>query len=140
MWDSELDEGSLCVPGRTLRLAGVRRGAAPAEGRPPEGRIDVENPFGFGLGVAPKSADGKRDLRVVEAPAGKGAFAVVEGALGIGAEASDMGGDGGSCTSTLASGGVVTKGELAVESTSSSVFLSKVGEPSAERSVEMVDK
>src|SRR5688572_13194073 len=41
MCDSELDEGSLCVPGRTLRLAGVRNGAPPVEGSPPDGRAAV---------------------------------------------------------------------------------------------------
>ena len=60
-----------------------------------------------------------------------------------------MGGDGGSWTSEtvsavdmdLVSGGVVTSGELAVDcGEEGSTFLSKVGEPGTERSVEMVER
>lgn len=94
----------------------------------------------LGFGVALWSADGSLDLREAVAPTGAGVFAAAGVGLGMGAEASDMGGDGGSWTWTLASGGVVISGELAVESASPSVFLSKVGDPSAERSVEIVDR
>jgi hypothetical protein len=123
-----------------LRFAGVRSGAPPVEGRPPAGRAEPGNPFALGLGVAPKSAEGRRDFRAVEFVPTAETLAVAGVAFGIGADASDIGGDGGSWTSALVSGGVVTRGELAVESTSPSVFLSKVGEPSADRSVEIVDR
>jgi hypothetical protein len=53
-----------------------------------------------------------------------------------------MGGEGGSETERpfLDSGGVVTSGELAVESGDSSMVLSKVGDSRTDMSVEMVDR
>lgn len=139
--ERELDEGSLWVGGRALRFAGVRSGGPPVEVRLADGRVPAaRGTLALGLGVMPWSVEGKRDLRTDGAPIGAGVLVVAGAAFGIGAEASDIGGDGGSCTWSFVSGGVVTRGELAVESASPSVFLSNVGEPSAERSVEMVDR
>ncbi|MDU7307036.1 MAG: hypothetical protein E7L41_22005 [Escherichia coli] len=95
---SELDAGSLCVVGRVLvdRFAGVRRDAPPDMRGPAAARLSVPM-LGCvrGLGVALLSSDGRRDLRGSE-PYMPGALAID---LRIEAEASDMGGDGGSCTS-----------------------------------------
>jgi hypothetical protein len=96
----------------------------------------------LGLGVA--SVDGMRVLRA----AGAGVFAAFT-AFGSGAEASDMGGDGGSWTSDtvsavesdFVSGGVVTSGELAVDcGDEGSRVRSNVGDSGTEISVEMVDR
>jgi hypothetical protein len=67
--------------------------------------------------------------------------------LGRGTEASDIGGEGGSWMSEtaglerdLASSGVVTSGELAVEFGDCSTSLSKVGDSNNDRSVEMAER
>jgi hypothetical protein len=59
--------------------------------------MDEERFFGFGFGVALLSADGSRVVFrwVTEAEAGVRAKTVL--GWGSGAEASDMGGEGGSC-------------------------------------------
>ena len=76
--------------------------------RVPGARVaDDENSFGFGVTLL--SADGSRDFRV----AGNGVLAGAT--LANGADASDMGGEGGSWTWGTVSGGVVIMGELAVE-------------------------
>ena len=132
------------MAGRALlgRFAGVRRDAPPPEMRLPAARVSVPV-LGLDrdLGVTLLSSDGSRDLRSPPVLLAALADAVD---LGRGAEASDMGGDGGSCTAAvdrgLASGGVVMSGELAVELGDASTFLSNVGEPSADRSVEMTDR
>lgn len=100
----------------------------------------VEEAKFFGFGVMLWSMEGSRDFF-----GGAGVFglAVLAG-LGRGAEASDIGGEGGSCCSgaTLAggsessSGGVEIRGELAVDCGE----FSKVGDSGTEISVEMVDK
>lgn len=96
-------------------LAGVRVDD-PAPGiRGPAARAVLVD-FALGLGVTPWSRDGSLVLRC---SVDDGALAGV--CLGTGADASDIGGDGGSLRSEtfppviLASGGVVTSGELAVE-------------------------
>lgn len=141
--DSELEAGILCFDKLGFvvdRGAGVRRFEAPPETRLPcRAAADLTR----GLGVMLWSRDGSRDLRGTAPP---GLVAVV--ALAMGADASDMGGEGGSCTSesvsvverALVSGGVVMSGELAVELGDVSIFLSKVGDPMTERSVEIVDR
>jgi hypothetical protein len=69
--------------------------------------------------------------------------------LGSGADASDMGGEGGPSmveTSGLdddistASGGVVMRGELVVDPGESAMLLSKVGDSGTDTSVEMSDR
>lgn len=127
-------------------VAGVRNVDAP-DGRPPAGRtLPPTTGFVRALGVTVLSNDGKRDVLgkvpdgLENLPAGV--------AFGSGAEASDIGGDGGSFTSEtisvsdndLLSGGVVIRGELAVELGDVSMVLSNVGDPSTERSVEMVER
>jgi hypothetical protein len=52
---------------------------------------EVDDPKLLGFGVMLWSADGRRDFRVVEA----GVLATIE-AFGSGADASDIGGEGGS--------------------------------------------
>lgn len=118
--DSELEAGILCLAKLELfvdRGTGVRR-AAP----PPDKRLfwRVVDDLTRGFGVTLLSRDGRRVLRL-DAPT---ALAVATGlARGAGSEASDMGGEGGSCTSDIVSsadnsfvsGGVVISGELAVE-------------------------
>jgi hypothetical protein len=92
--------------------------------------------------LEPASTDGSLVRRI---GAGFG-VRIRAGPLDIWAEASDIGGDGGSSSSVVGSpsdlvisGGVVMRGELAAESTEASVFLSKVGEPRSEISDEMVE-
>ena len=147
--ERELEAGILCVPGRAAveRFAGVRNaaGLAPIEGRL-AGARDVVEGAGLVRGFGVASAEGSRDLRAaLDAAAGVLDAAAV---LGRGAEASDMGGDGGSWTSDAApaadedfiSGGVETRGELAVEFGEPSTLLSKVGDSGTEMSVEMVER
>lgn len=140
MCDRELDAGSLWVArGFAVRFAGVRSGA-PLDRRGAGARlVVVVGGLARGLGVTLLSSDGRRDLRTTP-----GVFAA--GAFGRGADASDMGGDGGSFSSeadstseSFDSGGVVTSGELAVELGDASTFLSKVGDSRTDMSVEMVD-
>lgn len=96
----------------------------------------------FGLGVMLRSAEGRRDLFWAD---GAGVFSMELG-LGKGAEASDIGGDGGSLRvgaplfeggNDMSSGGVVTRGELAIEERGES---SNVGDSGMEISVEMADR
>ena len=82
------------------------------------------------------SAEGNRV--VLRCDAGRGVFAM--GALGRGTEASDMGGEGGSCPGAdmglESSGGVETMGELAVERGE----LEYMGDPGIERLVEIAER
>ena len=102
-------------------------------------RPDVEEPKAFGLGVAPMSTEGRRILRCAAGPG-----VLVAGTLESDAEASDLGGEGGSWISEtvstveidLLSGGVMTNGELAVDCGE----CSNIGDPGMERSVEMVER
>ena len=105
--------------------------------------VEAEAVLGRGLGVALLSSDGRRDLRLrVGTPMG------LPGVCLGSDEASDIGGDGGSVSSEaasveatdLASGGVVMSGELAVEPGEASMCLSKVGEPRADMSVEIMER
>lgn len=100
-----------------------------------------------GFGVA--SADGIRVLRATPEMAAGVLCGEASPFLGRGAEASDIGGEGGSWTSEtvsavdmdLVSGGVVTSGELAVDcGDEGSTFRSKVGDSGTEMSVEMVER
>jgi hypothetical protein len=149
MWVREFEAGIRCdVPrapgslGAGVRVAAV---AAPAAVGRVGGLDEVELPnAGRGLGVMLWSAEGRRDLRVVE---GAGVFAATFLGAGVGAgtETSDMGGEGGSWSCFPArrgsvSGGVVMSGELAVESGERSAILSKVGESSMERSVDTAER
>lgn len=138
MCDRELDAGILWLAMRGFvdLFAGVRSGT-PLETRPPGARLlVVVAGLARGFGVTLLSRDGRRDLRATPG-------VLAADALGKGADASDMGGDGGSRSSAalcdFASGGVVTSGELAVELGDASTFLSKVGDSRTERSVEIVD-
>lgn len=141
MWDRELEAGSLCEAerGPVARFAGVRS-VPPVEIRLPGARFGAVIGSPLGLGVVLLSEDGNRDLRAA------GVLAVDN--LGRGAEASDMGGEGGSRNSEsvsrfesdFESGGVVMRGELAVDPGEASRVLSKVGDPSMERSVEMAER
>lgn len=91
MWVSELEPGILCVPrGLTERFAGVRRGAAPVDGR----LLGTRRPVLEALGLGVASTEGMRLLRVTP-DTDAGVFAELA-VLGRGAEASDIGGDGGS--------------------------------------------
>lgn len=87
---------------------------------PIEGNLDL---FGFAGAVAGVFADGALGFE-----------------LGIGADASDIGGDGGSCTGVFEEdtdpGGVETSGELAPDK----VLLSNMGLSGMERSVDIVDR
>lgn len=115
---------------------------------PPEtrgGGMRVVDDLARGLGVTLSPREGRRlGLRC---SVRTGVFAGV--ALGTGLDASDMGGEGGSLMSETVptdesafpvGGGVVMRGELAVELGDVSVWRSKVGEPSADMSVEMVER
>lgn len=122
------------------RGAGVRVTLPVVAMREPGPRADETDELKvLGLGVTLLSADGRRDLLVVSA----GVFAAAA-ALGRCAEASDMGGEGGSCNSDtvatvdmdLVSGGVVISGELAVEFGDAA----KVGVSGMDRSVEMAER
>lgn len=121
------------------RFAGVRR-VPPVEIRLPGARLGAVIGCPLGLGVVLLSEDGNRDLRA--------AGVLADESLGRGAEASDMGGEGGSRSSEsvsmferdFESGGVVMRGELAVDPGEASRVLSKVGDPSMERSVEIADR
>jgi hypothetical protein len=141
----ELEAGILWLVARVGfvavgRGAGVRSAAVPVvAARAPGPRVDDMDVLKFlGLGVMLWSADGRRDLRVV----GAGVFTAFF--LGNGADASDMGGEGGSWTSDavsavptdLVSGGVRISGELAVELGERS----KVGDSGMVISVEMVER
>lgn len=146
---SELEPGSLWVArGLMARLAGVLMGGLPVDGRLLGMRVLEPGAFApLGFGVA--SADGRRVLRAAPERAA-GVFCPAAPAfLGRGADASDMGGDGGSCTSErvstvdidFVSGGVVTRGELAVDcGEEGSAFASNVGDSGTEMSVDMVDR
>lgn len=145
MWARELEAGILCEAerGPTFRFAGVRKVVPPVEIRLPGARVDPVGGLALGLGVILFSAEGRRVFRDLF-----GAGVLAAATLGRVAEASDMGGEGGSRRSEresegkgdLASGGVVMRGELAVEPGEASRSLSKVGDPSMERSVEMVER
>lgn len=107
--------------------------------RMPGAFIPLETaPFGFGVML--RSAEGMRDLFCEFA----GVF-IFEDNLGRGAEASDIGGDGGSLIvgaplleggKEISSGGVVIRGELAMERGESP----NVGDSGIDISVEIVDK
>lgn len=141
---SDVDAGGLWPVVRVVFAggtcgAGVRRAALPVVAmRAPGARDDTEEPNCLGLGVMLWSADGRRDLRVV----GAGVFAVA--IFGKGAEASDMGGEGGSWISDtvsavemdFVSGGVRISGELAVEFGE----WSKAGDSGMVSSVEMAER
>lgn len=131
--------------GPTARFAGVRIVVVPpVEMRLPGALVVLVGGFARGLGVTLLSAEGSRERLVVLAGAG----VRVDATLGRGADASDMGGEGGSRARIRESsaredfepGGVVTRGELAVESGEPSMVLSKVGEPRADMSVEIVER
>lgn len=129
----ELEAGSLWAARRVVVRAGVLPSGIPPEGRDP----GMRGGLGRGLGVM--SIDGNRDFR---ARAG-----VLCNAAPPVREASDMGGDGGSCSSEsvstsdsdLVSGGVVINGLEAVECGELG-FLSKVGDEIMEKSVDSADK
>jgi hypothetical protein len=119
--------------------AGVRAAVVVAE-RVPAGRmLDMED---LGLGVMLWSAEGRRDFFWA---GGAGVLKSLVAGLGLEAEASDIGGDGGSWETALTEGGgketsslggVVISGELAVERGE----FSKMGDSRTERSVDMVER
>lgn len=122
------------------RAAGVVRRKEPAADLV-GGRDDMEESLGLELVV--ESMDGGLDLLDL-AVGGMGVL--IGGTLvlgsGGGADASDMGGEGGSLTGVLfedtdevASGGVVTRGELA----SDKALISNIGLPGSVRSVSVAD-
>lgn len=147
MWESELEAGILWVPREFVdRLAGVLSGTPPAEGRPPGRRLLVAGALTpLGLGVV-SVEEGRRVF--LAAPTAGVLRDAPSAFLGRAADASDAEGEGGSCSSEtvsaverdLVSGGVVMSGELAVDWGEASTFLSKVGDPITDMSVEMVDK
>lgn len=98
MWVRELEAGMRCdVPRAPGNLgAGVRVAAVAAAAGRVGGLDEVELlNAGLGLGVMLWSAEGRRDLRVVE---GAGVFAdtFLGAGVGAGMDTSDMGGEGGS--------------------------------------------
>ena len=102
--------------------------------------MDEEKVLVRGFGVMLLSAEGRRDFLC-------GAGVLRSELLGFGSdvEASDMGGDGGSWMgllggSSAVSGGVVMRGELAVDPGEFSVFLSKVGDSGTEISVDIMER
>jgi len=144
----EFDDGILCES--TVRLArfitlgtGVRAGLPVeakrlAAARDPAPVTDgVYDDFGFGVLLT--SAETNRDLRVAMEP---GVLVIV--VLQVEKETSDIGGEGGSLSSEivsavdcdLVSGGVVIRGELAVELGE----CANPGDSSIDMSVEIVDK
>jgi len=148
IWEREFEGGSLWEVARVVLVgsgfaAGVRVALLVVATRVPGARalddaVEAEN---LGLGVILWSADGSRDFLCV---AGPGVLIGAPLAFGSGAEASDMGGDGGSWISEtvsaverdLVSGGVVISGELAVEFGERS----NVGDSGTDMSVEIADK
>lgn len=100
----------------------------------------------LGLGVTLVSIDGSLDVFL---SLGVGAGVLIGGTLtfgrGGGADASDMGGDGGSCTGVLVedteedSGGVLMSGELAPDIAPDTMLPSNIGLSSAEKSVRVAD-
>ena len=142
MCESELEAGILCFAKLGLvaaRAAGVRKFGGPPEMRLPWRTL---TDFTRGLGVTLLSMD---DNLLFRSSVPTGFVAVL--ALTTGTEASETGGEGGSCASVssaedsdLASGGVVISGELAVELGDASTFLSNVGEPKTDKSVDMVER
>lgn len=114
----------------------------PVEIRLPGARVVLVGGLDRGLGVMLLSDEGKR-----ERPDALEVAGVLDAILGRVPETSDMGGEGGSGSSErvsssgtgdLESGGVVMRGELAVEP--GEAGWSKVGDSRIERSVEMVDR
>ena len=144
MCERELVAGSRCDVdrGAVVRLAGVLVAGVAVAARVVGLLVtDEEKLEGRGLGVTLLSADGKRVFLWAE---GAGVL-VIEG-LGLrsGAEASDIGGEGGSCTglpagNSAVSGGVEMRGELAVDS-GEPMLLSKVGDSGTEMSVEIIER
>lgn len=146
MWVNEVDGGSLFAVARVDGLEVVDRGAgvlrdievfvADRVG----GREDAEDDS-LGLGVTLVSIDGSLDFLGLEAGWGVLMGGTLVLGIGGGAEASDMGGDGGSLTGVFVddteddSGGVVISGELAPET----MLLSKMGLSGMERSVRVAD-
>lgn len=136
----DVEGGTLCeaARGAVVRVgAGVR--AAVTE-RLPDGRR-VAGARLLGFGVVLRSVEGMRDLFCEETA---GVLSLEDG-LGRGAEASDMGGEGGSFTASgslptgrreSSPGGVLIIGELAVDRGESS-YMSESG---MEMSVEMADR
>jgi hypothetical protein len=144
MCERELEPGILCDVDLAVFVlgAGVLTDELVVATRVPGGRLVVEADNAFGFGVTLWSADGKRDFRCTLLA---GVFAAAT--LGSGTEASDIGGEGGSwiagavsLVDNLVSGGVVIRGELAVESGEFSACLSNVGDSSMERSVDMEER
>lgn len=103
--------------------------------------MDEEKVLVRGLGVMLLSAEGRRFFLC-------GTGVLRRELLGFGSdvEASDMGGDGGSWMgpflggSSAVSGGVVMRGELAVDTGEFSMFLSKVGDSGMEISVDIMER
>jgi hypothetical protein len=139
----ELEAGILWLAARVVfvadgRAVGVRKLVPLVVATRDAGAREVEVLKCFGFGVMLWSAEGSRDFFAT----GAGVFVVAS--LGRVAEASDMGGDGGSCTSETVSavdtdfesGGVVISGELAVECGD----WSNVDDSSTEISVEMAER
>lgn len=148
MWVRDVDGGIFFWGGAlvgsgfvVLRRAGVGRAAALAV----VGRLVVDDRDAVedtrGLEVTLESIEGSLDL-LGFAGAVAGAFAggPLGFDLGIGADASDIGGDGGSWTGVLDDdtdpGGVETSGELAPDI----VLLSNMGLSGMDRSVDIVDR
>lgn len=148
MWVSEVDGGSLCD---TVRLVGAFLGTGVRDWVDVRvgGRMEVEEVVTDvvralalpGFGVRLSAVDGILDLFCDD---GIGVLSFEVG-LASDAEASDMGGDGGSARESgslpgggraTSLGGVVMRGELAVERGE----FSKVGDSRRDRSVDMVDR
>lgn len=146
MWDKDVDGGTPFVGpraggglGAVDRVAGAVRSVEFVADRV-GGRDDAEDD-NLGLGVTVGSIEGSLDLLGLETGAG----VLIEGTLvfgsGAGADASDIGGDGGSLTGVLTdetdedSGGVVMSGELAPDM----ALPSKMGLSGMERSVSVAD-
>lgn len=148
MWVSDVDGGILFLGGAlagrgfvVLRRAGVGRCAALEV----VGRVLVDDRDAVedtrGLEVTLESMEGSLDLfGFPGAVAGAFAGGPLGLDLGIGADASDIGGDGGSWTGVFDDdtdpGGVETSGELAPDM----VLLSNMGLSGMDRSVDIVDR
>lgn len=141
----EFEAGGLYGAGRggVGRLTGVLTAGLDADKRAAGLLVvDEDKVLVRGFGVMLLSAEGTRaflcDAGVLRSDELLG--------LEIEVEASDMGGDGGSwmrgllgCRSTV-SGGVVMRGELAVDSGELSAFLSNVGDSGTEMSVDIMER
>jgi hypothetical protein len=141
---SEFEGGILAALAADVLVgAGVRIAPVVVATRATGGRVVDDESKLLGFGVMLLSAEGSR-LLVVRVGRGVARGVLSRESLPIGAERSDIGGEGGSCTSETVSavatdfesGGVVINGELAVERGE----LLNMGDDCIERSVEMAER